>query len=317
TMNIIWKKKYIHVLCRRCLSSANLYDKLGVSPAATQAEIKKAYIELSKLYHPDAKTAQSSSEKFAEINAAYETLGRADRRRLYDSERLWRSAAAASSAASSASPPPPGGGRRSAGPSDFEQRMRHEMEWMYRASRQQQGGPESASWDDEVNSSFKVKIVVALAAVIVIGVGVRLFVMSIIQASQHRRDETEYQLAMSLLKQSEDTKGERMAAMGPQWRRAGQQRSAKQQRASPSKPDPGDIDPDYLAQLGGGFRGARTVAPSHARSMQSRRLANFRRSATAWSAETRAALRPRLSAELVEELDKLEAEERTAAASTG
>ncbi len=30
-----------------------LYDLLGVPPTASQAEIKKAYMQKAKLYHPD------------------------------------------------------------------------------------------------------------------------------------------------------------------------------------------------------------------------------------------------------------------------
>ena len=58
---------------------------LGVSQGASKDEIKKAYLRLAKKYHPDRnKGDKSSQEKFAEINTAYETLGDAEKRKMYD-----------------------------------------------------------------------------------------------------------------------------------------------------------------------------------------------------------------------------------------
>jgi len=54
------------------------YEVLGVSKDATQDEIKSAYRKLAKQYHPDRyignPLADLASEKFKEINEAYETL---------------------------------------------------------------------------------------------------------------------------------------------------------------------------------------------------------------------------------------------------
>ena len=54
---------------------------LGVSPAATAAEIKAAYRTLVKQHHPDA---GGDSSTILALNAAWEVLGDADRRRRYD-----------------------------------------------------------------------------------------------------------------------------------------------------------------------------------------------------------------------------------------
>uniref|UniRef100_A0AAG5CWH2 J domain-containing protein n=1 Tax=Anopheles atroparvus TaxID=41427 RepID=A0AAG5CWH2_ANOAO len=63
----------------------NHYDSLGVTPHATQNDIKQAYYKLSKLYHPDKnKGSDSAAEKFRDINAAYEVLGNYRLRKLYD-----------------------------------------------------------------------------------------------------------------------------------------------------------------------------------------------------------------------------------------
>lgn len=54
------------------------YKVLGVSPSATDEEIKAAYRELAKKYHPDnyANTplADFATEKMKEINEAYDTI---------------------------------------------------------------------------------------------------------------------------------------------------------------------------------------------------------------------------------------------------
>lgn len=72
------------------LSSSNLarkdyYKILNISRNATQGEIKKAYYQLAKKYHPDTnKGDRSSQEKFAEVAEAYEVLSDANKRQQYD-----------------------------------------------------------------------------------------------------------------------------------------------------------------------------------------------------------------------------------------
>ncbi|MEM4240318.1 MAG: molecular chaperone DnaJ [Candidatus Woesearchaeota archaeon] len=60
------------------------YSILGVSRNATTEEIKKAYKELAKKYHPDLNKSKDAAEKFKEINEAAAVLGDAERRRQYD-----------------------------------------------------------------------------------------------------------------------------------------------------------------------------------------------------------------------------------------
>ena len=58
----------------------NPYKVLGVSPSADDEEIKKAYRELARKYHPDryrdSDLADLANEKMKEINAAYEEITR-------------------------------------------------------------------------------------------------------------------------------------------------------------------------------------------------------------------------------------------------
>ncbi|XP_055641953.1 dnaJ homolog subfamily C member 30, mitochondrial [Toxorhynchites rutilus septentrionalis] len=67
-----------------CLQRSH-YDSLGITSAATQNDIKQAYYNLSKLYHPDInKDSTSAAEKFRAITEAYEILGNYRLRKLYD-----------------------------------------------------------------------------------------------------------------------------------------------------------------------------------------------------------------------------------------
>jgi molecular chaperone DnaJ len=59
------------------------YDVLGVAPGAGAAEIKRAYRQLAKRYHPDI-TGEDRSVSFREVSRAYEVLGDPARRRTYD-----------------------------------------------------------------------------------------------------------------------------------------------------------------------------------------------------------------------------------------
>ena len=66
------------------MGSESYYDVLGVSRNATETEIKKAYRNLAKKYHPDVCKEADAEEKFKSINEAYSVLSDESKRRQYD-----------------------------------------------------------------------------------------------------------------------------------------------------------------------------------------------------------------------------------------
>lgn len=62
----------------------NYYEILGVSKKATSEEIKKAYRQLAKKWHPDACSDANAHEVFVRITEAYEILIDEEKRRNYD-----------------------------------------------------------------------------------------------------------------------------------------------------------------------------------------------------------------------------------------
>jgi len=60
------------------------YDILGVPRNASQKDIKKAYYQLAKKYHPDTNKDKQAETKFQEIQQAYEILSDDQKRSAYD-----------------------------------------------------------------------------------------------------------------------------------------------------------------------------------------------------------------------------------------
>jgi DnaJ domain len=62
------------------------YALLGLYPSASAQEIRRAYRELSKLYHPDTTELPGAiaTAKFQQLNEAYATLSSPERRTVYD-----------------------------------------------------------------------------------------------------------------------------------------------------------------------------------------------------------------------------------------
>ncbi|XP_022593918.1 dnaJ homolog subfamily A member 3, mitochondrial-like isoform X1 [Seriola dumerili] len=69
----------------RLANKQDFYDVLGVSRSASQKDIKKAYYQLAKKYHPDTNPDDpEAKEKFAKLAEAYEVLSDEVKRKQYD-----------------------------------------------------------------------------------------------------------------------------------------------------------------------------------------------------------------------------------------
>lgn len=62
----------------------DLYGEMGLRKSATPSEIKRAFVQLTKQYHPDANKAPSAKERYRKINEAYQVLSNATRKSEYD-----------------------------------------------------------------------------------------------------------------------------------------------------------------------------------------------------------------------------------------
>nr|CAG4649242.1 EOG090X049L [Scapholeberis mucronata]SVE93548.1 EOG090X049L [Scapholeberis mucronata] len=69
-------------------SSWDPYQVLGLNRRASSQEIRKAYKQYAKEWHPDKNKNGNSEEKFVEINKAYELLNDPTRRKLYDQKGI-------------------------------------------------------------------------------------------------------------------------------------------------------------------------------------------------------------------------------------
>ncbi|KAF8019134.1 hypothetical protein BT93_H3881 [Corymbia citriodora subsp. variegata] len=124
-------------LCVLATEADSFYDLLGISESGTMSEIRQAYKQLVLKYHPDVSPpdrAKEYTERFIQLQEAYETLSDPTSRALYDRDKAI-------------------GGRK---PSCYKQARHGTMEWklrwesqineLQRRSMEKDLRPESMSW---------------------------------------------------------------------------------------------------------------------------------------------------------------------------
>lgn len=68
------------------------YKTMGLERGATQDEIKRAYRQLARKYHPDVSKERNAEARFKEVGEAYEVLKDAEKRSAYDQlGQRWKS----------------------------------------------------------------------------------------------------------------------------------------------------------------------------------------------------------------------------------
>lgn len=145
------------------------YSLLGISEAATAAEIKTAYLGLIREVHPDrianapAYWQRQAEEKCKEINEAYAVLSSDEKRRLYDAQlalcRGYQPTASGTAAAPSNPAPPSSTQQHQAAPS---------------ASPQTEAGtgPMQTQGSDSLGPRFPTKLVVAFGVLGLVAIAV-------------------------------------------------------------------------------------------------------------------------------------------------
>lgn len=66
------------------MAKRDYYEVLGVSKSASEDDLKSAFRQLARKYHPDVSDDPDAEEKFKEINEAYAVLSDGEKRAAYD-----------------------------------------------------------------------------------------------------------------------------------------------------------------------------------------------------------------------------------------
>lgn len=65
------------------------YEVLGLKKDCSTDEVRRAYRRLAKLWHPDVNKSPEAQARFIELHEAYVILSHVEKRRIYDSVRLY------------------------------------------------------------------------------------------------------------------------------------------------------------------------------------------------------------------------------------
>lgn len=81
----VGSSRHLYVSATSLQARRNYYEVLGVPKTSSQKDIKKAYYQLAKKYHPDTnKNDPQAQKKFQEVSEAYEILSDESKRKQFD-----------------------------------------------------------------------------------------------------------------------------------------------------------------------------------------------------------------------------------------
>ncbi|XP_055079270.1 dnaJ homolog subfamily C member 16-like [Periophthalmus magnuspinnatus] len=83
-MSLLFLLLFLLVLSAQSRPELDPYKVLGLSPKASQAEIKRVYKRLAKEWHPDKNKDPGAEDMFIKITKSYEVLSNEDKRANYD-----------------------------------------------------------------------------------------------------------------------------------------------------------------------------------------------------------------------------------------
>jgi curved DNA-binding protein len=143
------------------------YRTLGLTAAATQAELKHAYRKLARRFHPDVSKEPDAEARFKELAAAYESVGTVEARAAHDTSVLQAAAEARFRAESAAAPQGEGfgfgfrparhggrGGRRAAREADEWAQLQALMERARGGGAQAAGADQTASLEVAIEDAY-------------------------------------------------------------------------------------------------------------------------------------------------------------------
>jgi len=82
--------------CRKINYNKNYYDTLNIPTDASITDIKRSFLKIARVYHPDMNADKSEDQlkeivnKYVEAQEAYDILSNKDKRRAYDAENTVR-----------------------------------------------------------------------------------------------------------------------------------------------------------------------------------------------------------------------------------
>ncbi len=76
--------------CVRVYADTDFYQVLGVGRDVDKADLKKAYRQQARKFHPDVNKEAGAEDKFKQISAAYEVLSDDQKRSIYDRQAKYQ-----------------------------------------------------------------------------------------------------------------------------------------------------------------------------------------------------------------------------------